>query len=82
MCGIIGTTELDIPEKILKKGLSLMTNRGPDFKKLRKYKFGYFGHTRLAINLQIKVIFSQPVLTLRLLLLLSLSGGILVSIDL
>lgn len=49
MCGIIGTTELDIPEKILKKGLSLMTNRGPDFKKLRKYKFGYFGHTRLAI---------------------------------
>jgi len=49
MCGIIGTTEIDIPENILKKGLSLMSNRGPDFKKLHKDEFGYFGHTRLAI---------------------------------
>ena len=49
MCGIIGTTNLNKSEKILKKGLLLMTNRGPDFYKLHKDKFGYFGHTRLAI---------------------------------
>ena len=49
MCGIIGTTDLFISEKILKKGLLLMTNRGPDFHKLHKDKFGYFGHTRLSI---------------------------------
>ena len=59
MCGIIGTTDSSISKKLFKKGLILMTNRGPDFNKIHKDKFGYFGHTRLAI-LDLKSRSNQP----------------------
>jgi asparagine synthase (glutamine-hydrolysing) len=49
MCGIIGTTNLDLPIEFLKKGLTLMDKRGPDNNNLFKDGVVHFGHTRLAI---------------------------------
>lgn len=49
MCGIIGTTDLDISSELLEKGLALLDKRGPDNSSLLKDGVVHFGHTRLAI---------------------------------
>ena len=49
MCGIIGTTDLNISGEKLKLGMQEIINRGPDNQTLMNNDFVNFGHTRLAI---------------------------------
>lgn len=49
MCGIIGTTNFNISEELMIKGLFTMKRRGPDFTRLIKENGVWFGHNRLAI---------------------------------
>ena len=49
MCGIIGTTYLNITEEKMKIALKEIVRRGPDNQAIVKNKFVYFGHTRLSI---------------------------------
>jgi len=49
MCGILGTTDLDISSELLEKGLALLEKRGPDNSSLLNDGVVHFGHTRLAI---------------------------------
>ncbi|WP_272152046.1 asparagine synthase (glutamine-hydrolyzing) [Tenacibaculum aiptasiae] len=49
MCGILGTTYLNITGEKMKIALKEIVRRGPDNQDIVKNKFVYFGHTRLSI---------------------------------
>lgn len=49
MCGIIGTTNSKVSEKLFEEALVLMGRRGPDFKGVCVEENVSFGHVRLAI---------------------------------
>ena len=49
MCGILGTTYLNITRERMKIALKEIVRRGPDNQAIVKNKFVYFGHTRLSI---------------------------------
>lgn len=49
MCGILGTTALNISEEKMKLALKEIFKRGPDNQTLLKNEFIHFGHTRLSI---------------------------------
>ena len=49
MCGIIGTTNLSIPDQMFQLGLQEIDNRGPDNRSVTANNLVRFGHTRLSI---------------------------------
>jgi asparagine synthase (glutamine-hydrolysing) len=49
MCGIIGTTNISIEDKLFDLGLDQINRRGPDSSTVKSNNYVKFGHTRLSI---------------------------------